>query len=73
MSRSALLFSLCVLCYSIVGLGCVFVAGLCDCGMAVMVCVGWKGRVLSTVYRLLSTHHRVVVCISVVCVVCGGV
>lgn len=51
------LSAVCVCCHSIVGLG------LCLCGMAVMVCVGWKGA-----GGLLSTHHRVVVCVSVVCV-----
>ena len=33
---------LCVRCHSVVGLGCVFVAGLCHCGIAVLVCV--RGR-----------------------------
>lgn len=59
----------CVCCHSIVGLG------LCLCGRVVSLWnsgdgLCWvEGRVVSIVDCLLSTHHRVVVCISVVCVV----
>nr|DAV57080.1 MAG TPA: hypothetical protein [Caudoviricetes sp.] len=43
----------CVCCHSIVGLVACFVTGLCHCGMAVMVCVGWNGGVCEGVVVLL--------------------
>lgn len=56
---------LCVCCHTVVGLGGVFVAGLCYCGMVVMVCV-WVGMAVGCgVYCLHAATW-------VVCVSCDG-
>ena len=59
---------LCVRCHSIVGLWCVFVAGLCHCGIAVAVMLG---RRACGIYCLLSTLY-VLWCVCCLVVLWNG-